>query len=52
MLLMLGAAILAAYGVDVYDIDMFESAEQLILFLHDSGRKVVCYFIVGSYTNW
>jgi hypothetical protein len=42
----------SAYDVDVYDIDMFESSAELIQDLHDSGRKVVCYFSAGSYENW
>jgi hypothetical protein len=40
------------YAVDVYDIDLFNSSEQLISELHENGHKVVCYFSAGSFEEW
>lgn len=40
------------YAVDVYDIDLFDSSEQLIRELHESDHKVVCYFSAGSFEDW
>ncbi|OAN10845.1 endo alpha-1,4 polygalactosaminidase [Photobacterium jeanii] len=41
-----------SYNVDVYDIDLFDSSEDLIAQLQQSGKKVICYFSAGSYENW
>lgn len=41
-----------AYGVDVYDIDLFDSPVELIAGLQTDGKKVVCYFSAGSYEEW
>jgi hypothetical protein len=38
--------------VDVYDIDLFYTDVETISKIHDSGRKVICYFSAGSYENW
>jgi hypothetical protein len=40
------------YAVDLYDIDLFDSSEALIDSLHNSGKKVICYFSGGSYESW
>lgn len=36
----------------VYDIDLFDTPQQLIDQLHAQGRKVICYFSAGSWENW
>lgn len=41
-----------AYNVDIYDIDLFDSSQELIKELKESGKKVICYFSAGSYENW
>lgn len=38
--------------VDVYDIDLFDSSEELIAALQARGADVICYFSAGSYENW
>jgi len=40
------------YDVDIYDIDLFDSDEDLIKSLQDRDIKVICYFSAGSYENW
>ncbi|HHD74432.1 MAG TPA: endo alpha-1,4 polygalactosaminidase, partial [Nitratifractor sp.] len=41
-----------AYNVDIYDIDLFDSSQELRKELKESGKKVICYFSAGSYENW
>lgn len=41
-----------SYDVDVYDIDLFDTAAQTVTELHTAGRIVVCYFSAGSYEPW
>ena len=36
----------------VYDIDLFDTPQQVIDQLHAQGRKVICYFSAGSWENW
>jgi len=36
----------------VYDIDLFENDASVVASLHAAGRKVTCYFEVGSYENF
>jgi len=38
--------------VDMYDIDLFDSPQQVIDTLHDDGRIVICYFSAGSWEDW
>jgi len=40
------------YPVDIYDIDLFDSAPALILKLRAKGHKVICYFSAGSFEDW
>ena len=40
------------YGVDIYDIDLFDSSAALITQLQLSDQKVICYFSAGSYESW
>lgn len=40
------------YDVDAYDIDLFDSSQDLIDTLHDNGSKIICYFSAGSSEDW
>ena len=40
------------YEVEIYDVDLFDSSDELILELQSTGKKVICYFSAGSYENW
>jgi pectate lyase len=40
------------YGVDVYDVDLFETTAAEIAALQANGRRVLCYFSAGSFENW
>ncbi len=40
------------YNVELYDIDLFDTSEEIIETLHNQGKKVICYFSAGSYENW
>ncbi|MBL9024665.1 MAG: endo alpha-1,4 polygalactosaminidase [Myxococcales bacterium] len=35
--------------VTVYDVDLFETSDEVLTELRDGGRKIVCYFSAGSY---
>ena len=39
-------------GVQVYDLDGFETSAATIAALHARGVKVMCYFSAGSYEDW
>jgi hypothetical protein len=41
-----------AYGVEIYDIDLFDAPPATIETLHAAGRKVFCYFSAGSSEDW
>jgi hypothetical protein len=41
-----------SYDVNVYDIDLFDSSDELINSLKEKGRKVICYFSAGSLEDW
>jgi hypothetical protein len=41
-----------SYDVQIYDIDLFDTDKSTIDSLHNSGKKVICYFSAGSYENW
>jgi len=41
-----------SYGVDIYDLDLFDIDKSLIQELHNKGTKVICYFSAGSYEKW
>jgi hypothetical protein len=38
--------------VDVYDIDLFENAADVVAGLHARGRKVICYVDLGSWESY
>jgi hypothetical protein len=40
------------FAVDVYDIDLFDAANDTIAALTASARHVVCYFSAGTYEDW
>lgn len=37
---------------DIFDIDLFDSAPELIQKLHRQGKKVICYMNAGSSETW
>ncbi len=39
-------------GIDVYDVDLFETDSLLIEKLHQDGARVICYFSAGSIEDW
>ena len=41
-----------AYGISVWDIDLFDSSKAIINGLQANGAKVICYFSAGSSENW
>ncbi len=42
----------SSYGVDVYDIDLFDTPKETIDRLHRDGKRIICYFSAGSFENW
>ena len=40
------------YGVDVYDIDLFDTSVDKIRQIQASGAQVICYFSAGSAEEW
>lgn len=40
------------YNAEVYDLDLFDTPDQVFASLHAQGRKVICYFSAGSAENW
>ena len=47
-----GQPVDSLFGVDVYDIDLFDSDACIVAALHDQGHKVICYISVGSWEDW
>jgi len=41
-----------SFGVDMYDIDLFDNNAGVVAALHAQNRKVVCYISVGSWEDW
>ncbi len=39
-------------GVELYDIDLFDTDTSTIDKLHKKGAKVICYFSAGSFESW
>jgi hypothetical protein len=37
------------YGVEIYDIDLFNTPQSTINMLQTQGKRVICYFSAGSY---
>jgi hypothetical protein len=48
----LSGSIDTSFDVDMYDIDLFDTAVATIDQLHKDGRIVICYFSAGSWENW
>lgn len=40
-----------SYKVELYDIDLFDTPNELIQQIHQSGSKVICYFSAGTYES-
>ncbi len=45
-------ALHTGYGVEVYDIDLFDTSTGDIAALQAAGRRVICYFSAGSSEDW
>ena len=45
-------AVNTQYGVDVYDIDLFDVPATLIASLQTAGKRVICYFSAGSFEDF
>ena len=41
-----------SYAVDLYDIDLFDTAPTAIAALQSAGKRVICYFSAGTGENW
>jgi len=41
-----------SFEVDMYDVDLFETPQNIIDKLHRQGRIVICYFSAGSWEKW
>jgi hypothetical protein len=39
-------------GIEVYDLDLFETSLEDVATLHTQGAKVVCYISMGSWEDW
>lgn len=38
-------------NAEVFDVDLFDTSSQLIKYLHDKNKTVICYFSAGSYED-
>ena len=36
----------------MYDVDLFDNDEAVVMALHSAGRKVVCYMNAGGWEEW
>lgn len=41
-----------SYDVQMYDLDLFDTPQQVIDQMHADGRAVICYFSAGSWEDW
>ena len=48
----LQGAINSSYGVEIYDVDLFDTTVSSIDALQAEGKKVICYFSAGSYEGF
>ncbi len=48
----LDGAIDTSVDAAMYDVDLFETPDDVIDALHGAGRTVICYFSAGSRENW
>jgi hypothetical protein len=39
-------------GIDVYDLDLFDTSAEDVATLHAQGAKVVCYINMGAWEDW
>jgi hypothetical protein len=47
-----GDEIDTSFDVDVYDLDAFDTGAEIVAFLHQQGRRAVCYISAGSWEEW
>lgn len=47
----LDGTINTAYDVDLFDVDLFETPDNVIAALHGRGIRVLCYFSAGTHEN-
>jgi hypothetical protein len=47
-----GDEIDTSFDVDVYDLDAFDTAAEIVASLHLEGRRAVCYIDAGSWEDW
>ncbi len=50
--LQLNGPVDTSFDVQMYDIDLFDTDQDVIDRLHNSGRIVICYLSAGSWENW
>ncbi|MQC26681.1 MAG: endo alpha-1,4 polygalactosaminidase [Chloroflexi bacterium] len=41
-----------SYDVDVYFLDLFDTAAEVVAFLHQEDRRAVCYISAGTWEDW
>jgi hypothetical protein len=41
-----------SYGVQMYDIDLFDNSASQVAAIHSVGAKAVCYIDAGTWENW
>lgn len=41
-----------AVSADIYDVDLFDTDENVIELLKEQGKRVICYFSAGTVENW
>src|SRR5262245_1826039 len=41
-----------SYEVEMYDIDLFDSPQEVIDGLHERRITVICYFSAGTFEDW
>jgi hypothetical protein len=48
----LSGAIDTSIDVEIYDVDLVETPDEVLEELHAAGRRVICYFSAGSQEDW
>lgn len=43
---------ITSFDVQVYDLDLFDTPQDIIDTLHEQNRRVICYFSAGSWEDW
>jgi endo-alpha-1,4-polygalactosaminidase (GH114 family) len=47
-----GEEVDTSVSADVYDLDLFDTAAEVVAALHGAGRRAVCYLSAGSREDW